>query len=134
VPTPILTLHLSGLEKGLGSRKVVRGGEYWRKGSFLSLGVSSSLWLERCISARHCEPFDHSWRKKGTDAGRAQEMDTYEGKSIEELREFLIPIATSIAMCRLAAVAAWAALVYDWSKHHISPEHSLAFEESRSRP
>ena len=47
-------------------------------------------------------------------------MDTFEGKSIEELREYLIPVATSVAMCRLAVVAAWAALVYDWSKHHIS--------------
>ena len=46
-------------------------------------------------------------------------MDTFDGKSIEELREFLIPVATSVAMCRLAVIAAWAALVYDWSKHHI---------------
>jgi len=69
--------------------------------------------LERSIPARHCEPFDHP--------GKAlRRMDTFEGESIEGLREFLIPIATSIAMCRLAAVAAWAALVYDWSKQHIS--------------
>jgi hypothetical protein len=46
-------------------------------------------------------------------------MDTFEGKTVEELREFLIPIATSLAMCRLAVVAAWAALVYDWSKRHV---------------
>jgi len=47
-------------------------------------------------------------------------MDTFEGKTIEELRKFLIPVATSIAMCRLAVFAAGAALVYDWSKHHIT--------------
>ena len=46
-------------------------------------------------------------------------MDTFEGKTIEELRDFLIPIATSIAACRLAVVAYWAVLVYDWSKYHI---------------
>jgi len=47
-------------------------------------------------------------------------MDTAEGKTIEELREFLIPVATSVAMCRLAVFASLAALVYDWCKHYIS--------------
>lgn len=46
-------------------------------------------------------------------------MYTFEGKSIEKLRESLIPVATSIALSRLV-VAAWVVLVYDWSKHHIS--------------
>lgn len=47
-------------------------------------------------------------------------MDTFEGKTTEELREFLIPVANSMDMCRLAVVACWAALIYDWSKHSIS--------------
>lgn len=47
-------------------------------------------------------------------------MDTFEGKTNEELRDFLIPIANSIAMCRLAVVASWVALTYDWGEHNIS--------------
>jgi len=84
--------------------------DYWRKG--LSLGTSPSLWSAA---------FLHAITNHSTTFGKAlRQMDTFEGESIEELREFLIPIATSIAMCRLAAVVSLAVLVYDWSKHHIS--------------
>lgn len=58
-------------------------------------------------------------------------MDTFEGKTTGELREFLIPIATSLAMCRLAVVASWAALVYDWSEYQVH-RNFLAFDDNRS--
>ena len=55
-----------------------------------------------------------------------EEMDSFEGRTTEELREFLIPVANSVAMCRLAVVASWAALTYDWSQYHIFRENNLA--------
>jgi hypothetical protein len=45
------------------------------------------------VSAR---PFLERHRPRG--------MDTFQGKTIEELREYLRTVATSIAMCRLVVV------------------------------